>query len=459
MEVKILKVSETLGDSLARDYKTFISNCKTERETIDYATSVLIKNGYKDYKILNNSVFIPGDKVFIEKMGKTVAAFHIGKNAMQNGMNILCAHVDNPRLDVKVNPVYSDTGVVYLDTHYYGGIRKYQWVARPLAIHGVVFKKNGDFVKVCIGENDEDPIFYISDLLPHLAHKSQDSKGSVDFISGESLDIIIGNTVTKKDEKDRDDKEVKGEDPILTILKEKYNIDKDDFKSAELEIVPADKARDVGFDRNLIAGYGHDDRSCAFASLKAFVEAVDIPERTSCLYLVDKEEIGSVGATGFDSNTFENMVAEIVYGTGGNELFLRRCLANSNILSSDVDAAFDPRFSEVFDKKSAAKLGQGVTFVKFTGTRGKSGANDANPEYIAKLRKLAEDNKIDYQMTEMGKVDEGGGGTIAYLAARYGMNTIDIGIPVMSMHAPIEVIDKHDLASATDLYFNFLCNA
>lgn len=433
------------------DYKSFLSNCKTERECIDYAKTVLEGYGYKNLQTTSNATFKAGDKVYIEKMGKTLAAFHIGKNFLQDGMNILCAHVDNPRLDVKVTPVYSDEGVVYFDTHYYGGIRKYQWVTRPLAIHGVVCKTNGETVKVCIGEKEDDPIFYISDLLPHLAHKSQDNKNSVDFISGESLDVIIGNTVLGEEDKDK-----KAEDPIVTLLKETYNIDKDDFKSAELEIVPADKARDVGFDRNLIAGYGHDDRSCAFASLKAFVEVKDIPGRTSCLYLVDKEEIGSVGATGFDSNTFENMVAEVIYGQGGNELLLRRCLANSNILSSDVDAAFDPRFAEVFDKKTASKLGKGVAFVKYTGSRGKSGANDANPEYIVKLRKIAEDNKISYQMAEMGKVDEGGGGTIAFLAARYGMNTIDIGIPVMSMHAPLEILDKRDLESAADLYLNFL---
>lgn len=431
------------------DYKEFISTCKTERECISYVEDTLKANGFTELEHKG-----PSDKFYVKKMGKTLAAFKLGREMLEDGLNILCAHVDSPRIDIKMNPVYSDSGLVFFDTHYYGGIRKYQWVARPLAMHGVVCKKDGTTVNICIGEKDEDPVFYISDLLPHLAQE-QKTKPAESFITGEELDVIVGNTVPTKEE-EKDDK-FKSENAILNILKDEYGIEKEDFWSAELEIVPAGKARDVGFDRNLIVGYGHDDRSCAYAAMVAFLNA-DPNGKPTCLLLVDKEEIGSVGATGMDSYTFENMVAEVIYAYGGDERTLRHCLANSNILSSDVSAAFDPHHADQFDKNNTCYLGKGATFCKFTGARGKSGANDANPEYIAKLRAVLDKKDIPYQMSELGKVDHGGGGTIALFAAKYGMNTIDIGIPVLAMHSPAEIIDKRDLWHTIDLYEEFLEN-
>lgn len=436
---------------LVKDYLDFISTCKTERECIDYVKNRLESKGFKGY---NGKISVNTSKnIFITKMDKMLVAFRFGKQSIENGLNILCAHVDSPRLDIKMNPVFNDKGLTFFDTHYYGGIRKYQWVTRPLAIHGVVCKKDGSIVCVNVGENDSDPVFYISDLLPHLA-QDQRTKSADTFITGEELDIIIGNTVPTKEQSD-DDK-FKLENPILDFLKETYGIEKEDLRSAELEVVPAGRARYVGFDKNLIAGYGHDDRSCVYASLEAFLNNDRIDDKTTCLLLVDKEEIGSYGATGMDSNTFENIVAEVVYSQGGNELVLRRCLANSNILSSDVNAAFDPHHADVFDSNNTCYLGKGPAFCKFTGSGGKSGANDANPEYIARLRSVLDDAEIPYQMSELGKVGKGGGGTIALYAARYGMNTIDVGLPVLSMHAPVEIIDKRDLENATKLYQEFL---
>ena len=433
--------------SLEDEYKSFISSCKTERECISYVEKTLKFNGFSELENKGDN-----DKFYIKKMGKTLAAFKLGKDTLEKGLNILCAHVDSPRIDIKMNPIYSDSGLVFFDTHYYGGIRKYQWVARPLAMHGVVCKKDGTTINICIGEKDSDPVFYISDLLPHLAQE-QKTKPAESFITGEELDVIVGNTVPTKEEEE--DTKFKSENAILDILKEKYGIEKEDFRSAELEIVPAGKARDVGFDRNLIVGYGHDDRSCAYAAMAAFLDA-DPNSKATCLLLVDKEEIGSVGATGMDSYTFENMVAEVIYAYGGNELTLRHCLANSNILSSDVSAAFDPHHADQFDKNNTCYLGKGATFCKFTGSRGKSGANDANPEYIAKLRDILDKHNIPYQMSEIGKVDHGGGGTIALFAAKYGMNTIDIGIPVLAMHSPAEIIDKRDICHTVQLYEKFL---
>ena len=438
-----------MNDKFVTDYLDFISKCKTERECVEYAKNVLEKNGFKGYGLKANP---STSNVYITKMDKTIAAFKFGKEPLEKGMNIVCAHIDSPRLDIKMNPVFNDKGITFLDTHYYGGIRKYHWVTRPLAIHGVVFKKEGTRIDVNIGEKDDDPVFYISDLLPHLAQE-QKTKPAESFISGEELDLIVGNTVPTKEQEE--DTKFKAENVIVDLIKEQYNIEKDDFHSAELEVVPAGRARYVGFDKNLIAGYGHDDRSCAFASLTAFINT-EPTDKTTCLLLVDKEEIGSVGATGMNSNTFENMVAEIVYSHGGNELTLRRCLANSNILSSDVNAAFDPHHAGVFDTKNTCYLGKGASFCKFTGSRGKSGANDANPEYIAKIRNALDSESIPYQMAELGKVDQGGGGTIALFAARYGMNTIDVGIPVLAMHAPTEIIDKRDLENTEKLYEKFL---
>ena len=445
-----------ITDKYVDSYIDFISNCKTERECIEYARKKLSEHGFRDYSAgVPKEAYetnAPNGKIVISKMGKTLTAFKFGRKPIEEGLNILCAHVDSPRLDIKMNPVFNEKGLTFLDTHYYGGIRKYQWVTRPLALHGVVCKKDGTTIKVCIGEKDEDPVFYISDLLPHLA-QDQITKTAGTFITGEELDLIVGNTVPTKEQED-DDK-FKLESPILDILKETYNIEKEDFQSAELEAVPAGRARYVGFDKNLIAGYGHDDRSCAFASIEAFLET-EPTDKTTCLLLVDKEEIGSYGATGMDSNTFENMVAEVVYSQGGNELTLRRSLSNSNILSSDVNAAYDPHHADLFDTKNTCYLGKGASFCKFTGSGGKSGSNDANPEYIAKIRSVLDAKDIPYQMSELGKVGKGGGGTIALYAARYGMNTIDIGVPVLAMHAPTEIIDKRDLFNTEQIYVNFL---
>lgn len=435
-------------------YKQFLSCCKTERECAAYTMERLAAMGFRTIDEVDR--LHPGDKVMIGKMGKSVAAFVIGRQPLSEGMNILCAHIDSPRLDVKANPLFVSNGISFLNTHYYGGIRKYQWVTLPLALHGVVCRKDGSIVNIVIGEDDTDPVFCISDLLPHLAQDQSQLKAS-EFITGEELDIIVGNNPVS----DGDNKETKPEDYVYGLLREKYGIEKDDFISAELEIVPAGKARDLGLDRKLILGYGQDDRSCAFASLEAFIgTANDVPERTSCIYLVDKEEIGSVGATGFHSNTFENMVAEIVDRCGDySEITVRRALEHSNMLSSDVNAAYDPHHPEVFDTDNTCYLAKGITFCKFTGSRGKSGANDANPEYIAHLRNILDEAGCIYQMAELGKVDKGGGGTIAYLAARYGMNVIDIGLPILSMHAPWEIASVDDMLSAVKVYSTFLKKA
>lgn len=432
----------------SKDYMSFISSCKTERECVQFFTKALETKKFE--KLVEGNKVCPQDKVYISRMGKAIAAFKIGDEPISKGMNILCAHIDSPRLDIKMNPVFSDSGLVFLNTHYYGGIRKYQWVARPLALHGVVCKKDGTTVTINIGESDEDPVFYISDLLPHLA-QDQAGKPARDFISGEELDLIIGNDFPNTES----NKDAKPEDAILTLLNTKYNIEKEDFYSAELEVVPAGKARYVGLDKNLIMGYGHDDRSCAYTSFEAFMDEEN-SKRTTCVLLVDKEEIGSVGATGMDSLLFENIVYDLVHALSGTDYDARCCLRNSNILSSDVNAAFDPHHADVFDKDNTCFLGKGATFCKFTGSRGKSGANDANPEYIAKLRQSLDSRKVPYQMSELGKVDKGGGGTIALYAARYGMNTIDVGIPVLAMHAPCEIIDRRDLTNTYNLYRAFL---
>lgn len=434
-------------------YIDFISQCKTERECVDYTLNLLKNQNFEKFnQIIPDTADKAYKNVVITRMGKTLAAFKFGKKPIEQGMNILCAHIDSPRIDVKMNPIFNEDGITFFDTHYYGGIRNYQWVTRPLAIHGVICKKDGTVINLKIGEKDNEPVFYISDLLPHLAY-DQEKKSVSKFIDGESLDLIVGNTIpTEEQEKDKD---FKLESNILEILKNEYNIEKEDLQSAELEIVPAGKARYVGFDKNLIMGYGHDDRSCAFASLEAFLET-EPDDRTTCLLLVDKEEIGSVGATGMNSHSFENIISEIVYSQGGNERTLRRCLMNSNILSSDVNAAFDPHYADLFDKNNTCFLGKGASFCKFTGSGGKYDSNDANPEYIAKIRAILDEEKIPYQMSELGKVDKGGGGTIAMYAAKYGMNTIDIGIPVLAMHAPCEIIDKRDLESTKELYKKFL---
>lgn len=447
-----------MKDTLIKEYKAFLDNGKTERECVCQIIEKARNAGYKD--INEYSQLKVGDKVYITKMNKAIMLFNIGTENIENGMNILGAHIDSPRLDCKQNPLIEKDFMVYLNTHYYGGIKKYQWVTIPLALHGVICKKDGTTVNVNIGEASDDPVFCISDILPHLAQDQMKEKAS-DVIKGEDLDVIFGSSIpTKKSdtkqETKTDDANPKGKKLILSLLKEKYNIEEKDFESAELEIVPAGNARDLGLDRSLILAYGQDDRSCAFASFKAMLE-VEKVTKTTCCICVDKEEIGSVGATGMASHVFENAVAEIIAKLlPYSDLTLRRCLANSNMLSSDVNAAFDPMNPGLYDKDNASFLGGGIVFNKYTGSRGKSGASDANPEFIAKLRKINDDANVSYQMAELGKVDQGGGGTIAYLAAKYGMNVIDAGVAVLSMHAPWEIVSKEDMYQAYSCYKAFL---
>lgn len=445
---------------LISDYKNFLNKGKTERECCSFIVSEAKKNGYKDINEVEK--LKAGDKVYVTKWGKAIALFQIGSDDISKGMNILGAHIDSPRLDVKQNPMYEKDFVVYLNTHYYGGIKKYQWVTLPLAIHGVVCKKDGTVVNVTVGEDESDPVFCIGDILPHLA-KDQMKEAASDFIPGENLDVIIGSRnperVTDEESNDKADKPAKdaAKKAVLAILKEKYGIAENDFGSAELEVVPAGKARDLGFDRSLILGYGQDDRSCAFASFAAMMEST-AGKRTNVCLCVDKEEIGSVGATGMASHFFENCVAEIVARTaeGYNELTVRRALNNSNMLSSDVNAAYDPMNGSLYDKDNASFLGGGIVFNKYTGSRGKSGASDASPEFIARLRAVLDDANVTYQMAELGKVDQGGGGTIAYLAAKYGMYVLDAGVPVLSMHAPWEITSAEDMKQAYNAYKAFL---
>ena len=443
-------------DSFAKEYIDYISECKTERECLDEAVCMLEDAGYVELSrlIKAGKKVKAGDKIYVTQMGKSIAAFQIGKDSILEGMNILGAHIDSPRLDLKQNPLFEDAGFTLLDTHYYGGVKKYQWVTIPLALHGVVVKKDGVVVEINIGEDEDDPVFFVSDLLIHLAEKQLQKKAS-EVIEGEKLDIIIGNMPIKAS-KDEDKKEtVKAN--ILKLLKDQYDIDEEDFCSAEIEVVPAGRAREAGIDRSMILGYGHDDRVCAYPSLKALIDVKD-PKRTTCCILVDKEEIGSVGATGMRSNFFVNSVAEIINLCEDNysDLLLRRTLANSFMLSSDVSAGFDPSYAEAFEKKNSAFLGNGIVFNKYTGARGKSGSNDANPEYIAMLRKIFDEDKVVYQTAELGKVDVGGGGTIAYILALYGMNVIDSGVAVLNMHAPWEAISKADLYEAYLGYVSFL---
>ncbi len=456
-------------DTFAKEYMQFLDNGKTERECVDVIVNLIEKEGYRELQMLRkqNHKLQKGDKVYAVCMNKAIAMFRIGAASMEEGMNILGAHIDSPRLDVKQNPLYEEGGFAYLDTHYYGGVKKYQWVTIPLALHGVIVKKDGTTVELSVGENEDDPVFFISDLLIHLAQEQLEKKAAK-VIEGEALDIIIGNKpllFDKKDKKDTGETEEKApakdavKQGILAILKEKYDVEEEDFISAELEIVPAGKAREAGFDRSMILAYGQDDRVCAFSSLKAMLE-VNESERTACCLLTDKEEIGSVGATGMQSRFFENTVAEIMNLTGEySELALRRCLAYSCMLSSDVSSAYDPSFAASFDKKNVAYLGGGMVFNKFTGARGKSGSNDANAEYLAHLRAIYEKEKINFQTAELGKVDLGGGGTIAYILALYGMNVIDSGVAVLNMHAPWEATSKADVYEAKRGYVAFLKGA
>lgn len=435
-------------------YKNFISNCKTERECVKETIRIAEANGYKnlDDIISNNEELRSGDKVYANNMNKAIALFIIGEEPLEKGMKILGAHIDSPRLDLKQNPLYEEHDMALLDTHYYGGIKKYQWVTLPLAIHGVVAKKDGSLIEIVIGEDESDPVIGISDLLVHLSQLQLEKKANK-VIEGEALDILIGSMPLKGDYKDS----VKAN--ILKILKEKYNFEEEDFISAEFEIVPAGKARDYGIDRSMVIGYGQDDRVCSYTSLMAMLEIDKIDKTCVCL-LVDKEEIGSVGATGMQSKFFENTVAEVLDRLGEySDIKLRRALKNSKMLSSDVSAAYDPNYPSVMEKKNSAFFGRGIVFNKYTGARGKSGCNDANAEYLGELRGIMERNDVSYQTAELGKVDQGGGGTIAYILAAYNMEVIDCGVALQNMHAPWEVASKVDIYEAMKGYVAFLKEA
>ena len=444
-------------NAINEDYKKCLDAGKTERECIALTIERAEAAGYKNIKdvIKSGEKVQAGDKIYAVCMNKMIAMFNMGTKPLEEGMNILGAHIDSPRIDVKQNPLYENEEFAYLDTHYYGGIKKYQWVTIPLAIHGVIVKKDGTVVNVNIGEKDEDPVFVITDLLIHLASKQMDKKAA-GVVEGENLDLLIGSRPIEQDVSlEKKEKEaVKAN--VMNLLKEYYDVEEEDFISAELEIVPAGKARDCGFDRSIVLAYGQDDRVCAFTSLFAMLD-VEKTERTACCILVDKEEIGSVGATGMHSRFFENIVAELVALTEGeSDLKVRRALMNSTMLSSDVSAAYDPMYAEVFEKRSSAFFGKGLVFNKFTGSRGKSGSNDANAEYLAKIRQAMDSQDVSYQFAELGKVDAGGGGTIAYIMANYGMEVIDSGVAVLSMHAPWEATSKADVYEAYKGYKAFI---
>ena len=438
-------------EALSADYIDFLSEGKTERECTDLLVEMAESKGYRnlDDVIKSGDTLKKGDKVYAVNMGKALMILNIGEDIVNRGMNILGGHIDSPRLDLKQNPLTEKAEYAYFDTHYYGGIKKYQWVTIPMAIHGVVCKKDGTKVKIAIGEKEDDPVFFISDLLIHLA-KDQIQKKANEVIEGEALDVIIGSRPLKDEEKDP----VKAN--ILRILKETYGIEENDFISAEIEVVPAGRAREAGFDRSMIFGYGHDDRCCSYPSAIAVFDSPDV-QTTACGLFVDKEEIGSVGATGMESRFFENTMREVLDRMGiYSELNLARCLRNCRMLSSDVDAAYDPLYADRFDRDNASLMGYGLVFCKYTGSGGKGGSNDANAEYLAKLRKVMDDNNVAYQTAELGAVDKGGGGTIAYILSLYGMEVIDSGIAVLSMHAPWETISKADLYEAYKGYKAFL---
>ena len=441
------------------NYRQFISECKTERECTAKFKYLAQNAGFVNLEevIASGQSLKPGDKVYAVNMEKGMAMYVIGKQPLAQGMNILGAHIDSPRLDLKQNPLYEDTEMALLDTHYYGGVKKYQLVTLPLALHGVFIKKDGTVIPVSIGDKPGDPVFGVSDLLIHLAGEQMDKKASK-VIEGENLDILIGSIPVRQEDGETVKERVKAN--ILQILEKEYQIEEEDFVSAEIEVVPAGEARDYGFDRSMIMGYGHDDRVCAYPSFMAMLALEDTPQRTSVCLLVDKEEVGSVGATGMKSRFFENKTAEVMHAAGQySELALRRALANSKVLSSDVSAAFDPNYASVSDKKNAAYFGKGIVFNKYTGSRGKSGSNDANAEYMAHLRDIFDRNEIAFQTSELGKVDQGGGGTIAFILADYGMEVIDSGVAVLNMHAPWEIISKVDLYEAYRGYLAFLKEA
>ena len=443
-------------EDVSKGYRAYLDGGKTERECVKETVAQAREAGYIDLAeaVAAGKKLKAGDKVYVNCMGKAVMLFHLGKAPLEKGINIVGAHIDSPRIDIKQNPFYEDTSLAYADTHYYGGIKKFHWVARALALHGVVAKKDGTVVEIVIGEAEDDPVVGISDLLIHLAGE-QMAKKAAEAISGENLDIILCGKPLDGEEKDA----VKA--GLLKILADKYGIEEEDMLSAEIEAVPAGRTRDFGLDRSMLLGYGHDDRVCAYASLRAILSLEAEPEYTCCCLLADKEEIGSVGATGMQAHYFENAMAELVNLTYDqySELTLRRALAACRMLSCDVSAGFDPLYASAFEKKNAAILGSGVCYNKFTGARGKSGSNDANAEFIGRLRKIMDDNGVNWQTAELGKVDVGGGGTIAYICALYGMEVIDSGVPVLSMHAPQEIINKADLYEAVKAYTVFMRQA
>ena len=435
-------------------YRLFLDHGKTERECVTEAVEMAREAGYVSLSevIRRGEPLKPGTKVYLAQMKKALLLFHIGEQPLEAGLNIIGAHIDSPRIDIKQNPLYEDTDIAYADTHYYGGIKKYQWVARALALHGVVIRKDGSAVSIAIGEDENDPVVGISDLLIHLSQDQMAKKAS-EVVKGEALDIMLAGRPLKDVEKDA----VKGR--LLALLKERYGIEEEDLQSAEIEAVPAEHARDYGLDRSMILGYGHDDRVCAYAELQAMLSLPAVPKYTACCILTDKEEIGSVGATGMEAKFFENAVYELIALCGGNAaLGVRRALANSRMLSCDVSAGFDPMFAEAFEKKNAAMLGRGVCYNKFTGSRGKSGSNDANAEFIGRVRACMDDAQVAWQTAELGRVDLGGGGTIAYICALYGMEVIDSGVAVLNMHAPQEIISKADLYEAIRAYTAFAVN-
>lgn len=440
-------------NEICDEYRKFISESKIEREVTRNSIKIAEEYGFinLDKYINEGRNLYPGAKVYVNNRNKSLALFVIGREDITKGINILGAHVDSPRLDLKASPLYEDTDFAYLDTHYYGGIKKYQWVTLPLALHGVIAKKNGDVINVVIGEDESDPVIGITDLLPHLGAEQMKKEASK-VVEGEKLDVLIGSMPN-----DEEENAVKNN--ILTILKNKYDIEEEDFLSAEIEVVPAGKARDFGLDRSMVMAYGQDDKVCAYTSLRAFLDVTDVNRTISCI-LVDKEEIGSVGSTGMRSNFYENAIAEICSLLGHNEVTaLPRTLKNSFMLSSDVNAAYDPLYSDVMDKRSSSYFNNGVVFCKYTGSRGKAGSNDADAEYIAKLRKIMDDNNVYFQISELGKVDAGGGGTIAYILANKSVNVIDCGVGVLSMHAPWEVTAKADIYEAYKCYVAFLKEA
>ena len=438
-------------NKLNNEYIEFLSQCKTERECVKECVRQAEEAGYKDLqKVIDNKESVQaGDKLYYKYMDKSIVMFNIGSEPIEKGLNILGAHIDSPRLDIKQNPLYENSGLAYLDTHYYGGIKKYQWVTIPLAIHGVVVKTDGTKIDVKVGEDPDDPVLFISDILIHLAQNQLEKRGNK-VVEGEDLDILVGNMPLKGEKKEAVKKN------ILKLIKDKYDFEEKDFMSAELEIVPAGRARSAGLDSSMILAYGHDDKVCAYTSLAAMLEKDEV-KRTACLLLVDKEEIGSVGATGMRSRFFENVLCELLDRMGqGSDLVLRRVLANSKMLSSDVNAAFDPLYAEVFEKRNASFFGKGLVINKYTGSRGKSGSNDANAEYLGEVRRIFEKYDVAYQSSELGKVDQGGGGTIAYIMALYGMDVVDSGVAVLSMHAPHEAVSKADVYEAMKGYTAFI---